>query len=143
MTNRSACRLAAPAPGTGVQLRAGGAPLDAAVAEAAADWFTRLHGCTATAAEKKSWRQWHDAHPDHARAWQHLQSITGALHGLNADGVGYRTLHTAPTSASRRHLLGLFVGAAAGTGWMVTRTPQWKQLAADYRSGTGERATSS
>lgn len=141
MTNRSACRLAAPAPGTGVQLRAGGAPLDAAVAEAAADWFTRLHGCTATAAEKKSWRQWHDAHPDHARAWQHLQSITGALHGLNADGVGYRTLHTAPTSASRRHLLGLFVGvgAAAGTGWMVTRTPQWKQLAADYHSGTGER----
>ena len=113
--------------------------MDAAVAEAAADWFTRLHGCTATAAEKKSWRQWHDAHPDHARAWQHLQSITGALHGLNADGVGYRTLHTAPTSASRRHLLGLFVGAAAGTGWMVTRTPQWKQLAADYRSGTGER----
>lgn len=134
-------RLAAPAPGTGAQLRAGGAPLDAAVAEAAAEWFTRLHGGAATAAEQKRWRQWHDAHADHARAWQHLQSITGALPGLNAGGLGYRTLHGAPASASRRRLLGLFVGVgtAAGAGWVVTRTPQWQQLAADYRSGTGER----
>lgn len=141
MTKRSTCRLAAPAPGTGVQLRAGGAPLDTSVAEAAADWFTRLHGGAATEAEKKNWRQWHDAHADHARAWQHLQSITGALQGLNSDGVGYRTLHAAPASMSRRRLLGLFVGVgtAAGASWMVTRTPQWQQLAAHYRSGTGER----
>lgn len=141
MTIHPIGRLAAPAPGTGAQLRAGGAPLDTAVAEAAADWFTRLHGGTATIAEQKRWRQWHDAHADHARAWQHLQSITGALPGLNAGGLGYRALHGAPASASRRRLLGLFlsVGTAAGAGWMVTRTPQWQQLAADYRSGTGER----
>ena len=141
MTLHSTGRLAAPAPGTGAQLRAGGAPLDAAVAEAAADWFTRLHGGAATAAEQKRWRQWHDAHADHARAWQHLQSITGALPGLNVGGLGYRTLHGAPASSSRRRLLGLFlgVGTAAGASWMVTRTPQWQQLAADYRSGTGER----
>ena len=61
MTIHSTKRLAASAPGTGTVLRAGGAPLDAAVAEAAADWFTRLHGGTATAAEQKRWRQWHDA----------------------------------------------------------------------------------
>ena len=149
MTIHSTKRLAASAPGTGTVLRAGGAPLDAAVAEAAADWFTRLHGGTATAAEQKRWRQWHDAHADHARAWLHLQSITGALPGLNVGGLGYRTLHGAPASvsvsasasASRRRLLGLFmgVGTAAGASWVVTRTPQWQQLAADFRSGTGER----
>ena len=100
MTIHSTKRLAASAPGTGTVLRAGGAPLDAAVAEAAADWFTRLHGGTATAAEQKRWRQWHDAHADHARAWQHLQSITGALPGLNVGGLGYRTLHGAPVSVS-------------------------------------------
>ncbi|MEG3002846.1 MAG: FecR domain-containing protein [Comamonas sp.] len=133
-------RLTAPAPGSTAVLRAGGAPIDAAVAEAAADWFTRLGG-GATAAEQARWQRWHDAHADHARAWQHLQSITGALPGLNTGGLGYRTLHGAPRSAARRQLLSVLagVGTVAGTGWLATRTPQWQQMAADYRSGTGER----
>ena len=141
MTSRTPGRLAAPAPGTAAQPRAGGIPIDAAVAEAAADWFTRWHAGGFTAAEQARWRRWHDAHADHARAWQHLQSITGALPGLNAGGLGYHTLHGAPRSAARRQLLGaLFgVGTVAGAGWLATRTPQWQQMAADYRSGTGER----
>ena len=143
MTVHSGARLAASAsaPGQAASLRAGGAPIAPAVAEAAADWFTLLHSGEATAAEQARWRQWHDAHADHARAWQHLQAITGALPGLNAGGLGYRTLHGAPALASRRRLLGAFagVGTAAGAGWLATRTPQWQQLAADYASGTGER----
>lgn len=140
MTARTPGRLTAPAPGTTALLRAGGAPIDMAVAEAAADWFTRLHSGTATAAERARWRRWHDAHADHARAWQHLQSITGALPELNAGGLGYHALHSAPRLPSRRHLLGMLVGVgtAAGAGWVATHSPQWQQLAADYRSGTGE-----
>ncbi len=134
-------RLTVPAPGAVRQLRAGGQPLDAAVAGAAADWFTLLRSGEATAADQARWRQWHDAHADHARAWQHLQTVTGALPGLNAGGAAYRTLHGAPALASRRRLLGVLagVGTAAGAGWLATRTPQWQQIAADYTSGTGER----
>lgn len=134
-------RLATATAGSSAVLRAGGVPIDPAVAEAAADWFTRLHGGPATAAEQARWRRWYDAHEDHARAWAHLQSITGALPGLNAGGLGYRTLHSAPASASRRRALGMLagVGTAVGAGWLATGTPQWQQLAADYRSGTGER----
>ncbi|MDR6213008.1 FecR domain-containing protein [Paracidovorax wautersii] len=137
-------RLTVPAPGAVRQLRAGGQPLDAAVAGAAADWFTLLRSGEATAADQARWRQWHDAHADHARAWQHLQTVTGALPGLNAGGAAYRSLsplHGSRPVAARRRLLGVIagVGTAAGAGWLATRTPQWQQLAADYATGTGER----
>ncbi|RYF22132.1 MAG: DUF4880 domain-containing protein [Comamonadaceae bacterium] len=140
-SSRASARLTAPTPGHAAPPRAGGLALEPAVARAAADWFTLLCSGEATAAEQARWRQWHDAHADHARAWQHLQAITGALPGLNAGGVAYRTLHGAPPVAARRRLLGVLagVGTAAGAGWLATRTPQWQQMAADYSSGTGER----
>ena len=141
MRSRTPAPLSTSAPGTEALPRAGGVAIDAAVAEAAADWFTRWHAGGFTTAEQARWRRWHDAHADHARAWQHLQSITGALPGLNAGGLGYRVLHGAPASAARRRLLGVAagVGTAVGAGWMAARTPQWQQIAADYRSGPGER----
>jgi transmembrane sensor len=139
-------RLTAPAPGHAghaTPFRAGGTPLDKAVAAAAAHWFTVLRSGEATAADQARWRAWHDAHADHARAWQHLQSITGALNGMNAGGAAYRSLSAKSSVAngSRRRLLGVLagVGTAAGAGWLATRTPHWQQMAADYTSGTGER----
>lgn len=124
-----------------------GRPLSIEVAQAAAEWFALLHSGEATDAEHKRWQQWLSADADHERAWTHLQNIMGTLPGLNTGGVAYRSLSPLPATtrqrahplnATRRRLLGVFmgVGTAAGAAWFARGTPQWQQMAADYRTGT-------
>ncbi|KAF1022401.1 MAG: Protein FecR [Paracidovorax wautersii] len=125
-----------------------GRPIDPAVADAAADWFTRLHARQNREQEHEQqdrdhtrWRAWHDAHPDHARAWRHLETVIGALPGLNPGGAAYRTLSIVPRSGQRHRLLGLAAGlvVAGGGGWLATRSQPWQAWTADYASATGTR----
>ena len=41
--------------------------------------------------ERQSWQQWRAAHPDHERAWQHIEAITGRLKQMEPKAA-YRTL---------------------------------------------------
>ncbi|PSD16513.1 iron dicitrate transport regulator FecR, partial [Stenotrophomonas maltophilia] len=44
------------------------------VLEQAADWLMRLHE-DGSAAQRARWQRWHDADPDHARAWQRAERL--------------------------------------------------------------------
>ncbi len=117
-----------------------GRSLPPGVARAAAGWFALLQSGQASEADRARWQRWLGEDADHARAWAHLQAVTGALPGLNAGGAGYRGLSEAPRAA-RRRLLGLVagLGTAAGAGWLASGTPQWQRMAADYSTGTQRR----
>lgn len=128
--------------GTQHALQAGGAPISEAVADQAADWLTRLTAGEASAAERQCWQQWRNSHPDHERAWQHIEAVAARLHGLHP-GAAYGTLSPLanPAAGKRRKLLAAVfgLGVATGTGLLGTSTGTWQELAADYRTGTGEQ----
>ncbi len=137
----SRTRRATPGP---VMLR-DGAPVARAIAMAAADWVTLLMSGESTEADRTRWQAWRAAHPDHERAWQHVEAVTGRLQRLEGPAA-YRTLSahgpvaTAERAARRRMLSWLmWGGAASGAGWLTLRTAPVQRLAADHRTGTGEQ----
>lgn len=124
---------------------AGGQPISAEVADQAAEWLTVLMSGTASAAQVRDWEQWRAAHPDHARAWAHLEAVTGRLKTL-APQAAYRSLSPyadgkRPASPGRRKALNLVLwgGVAGATGLLATRTQRWQQATADYATATGQR----
>lgn len=121
---------------------AGGAPISEAVADQAADWLTRLMANEVDAAERRRWQAWRNSHPDHERAWQHIEAVAARLRGLHP-GAAYQTLSplAKPASGNRRQLLAAVfgLGIASGAGILGTRYQVFQELAADYRTGTGEQ----
>lgn len=123
-----------------------GQPIDLAIAMQAAEWLTTLMSGDTTPAEKTAWQQWRQAHPDHERAWQHIESVSGGLREL--DGPASRkALLQSPisSSVSRRGSLRLlaWVSAIGLTGWFGARSDYAPDLAraalADLSTGVGER----
>lgn len=127
---------------------AGGQPLSEAVADQAADWLTLLMSGEATSDDQARWRAWRSGHPDHERAWRHIEAVTGRLQAMEPRAA-YQALSPyagnarAPGSAARRQALRLLLwgGVATGAGLLAMRTDTARQYAADHRSATGERRT--
>jgi len=113
-----------------------------ASADAAAQWLTCMMSGEMNEKDYGQWQQWRRADPDHERAWQHIEAVSARLRSLHG-GAAYQSLAsvTAPASPERRNLLGvlLMLGIAGSTGFTVTRTQTFRQLAADYRTGVGEQ----
>ena len=61
-----------------------GQPIDLAIAMQAAEWLATLMSGETTPAEKSAWHEWRQAHPDHERAWKHIESASGGLRELDA-----------------------------------------------------------
>lgn len=125
------------------RLHAAGQPLDEAVADAAAEWLTRFMAGEVDAGERRRWQQWRAAHPDHERAWQHIERVSASWQGL-PPGLAYRTLAPLagrPARPGRRQLLAaLFgVGLASGLGLAASRSTPLRALHADLRTATGEQ----
>lgn len=123
-------------------LMAGGLPLDEHIAQQAADWLTLLMSGEASEEDRCRWQSWRGAHPDHERAWLHIEAVMGRIRALEARAA-YENLSPYGRQAKpgrRRQLIGLlFIGGlAASTAWPVSRTDTWRQLAADYRTAPGE-----
>jgi transmembrane sensor len=123
---------------------AGGQPLHPAIADQAADWLTLLMSGEASEAERARWQAWRAEHPDHERAWRHIESIVGRLKVLQPKAA-YQSLSPyageAPRQPGRRQALQLllwggFAGAAATLG---SRTQTWQSLSASHRTATGEQ----
>lgn len=115
-----------------------GQPLDPLVARAASAWLVLFMSKGATEAERDAWRHWRAAHPDHERAWRHIEAIDCGVRAL-PQGVGYQTL--AAHARSRRRALksvaGLLgVGVAGYLGLSHPRVQAWR---ADLRAGVGTR----
>lgn len=124
---------------------AGGRPIGAATADAAADWLTLFMSGEATEEDRLRWQRWRAADPEHERAWHHIEAVTGKLKVLEPDAA-YKTLSPyagadEPAAPARRKLLGvaLLCGLGGASGILAWRANAWQRLAADYRTATGER----
>lgn len=119
------------------------APALPAAVEAAVDWMVQLSSGEASAADRARFEAWHRTDPRHAAAWD---LVTGALDSTFAplgEGASSRAAGAAllaPTSRRRalRNALMLAL-AAGGLAALVDRQTPLRTLAADLRTGTGER----
>ncbi|MFQ1063501.1 FecR domain-containing protein [Bordetella trematum] len=119
-----------------------GEPISDRVADEAAEWLTLLMDQQADEALRQRWQAWLASHPDHERAWRHVETVSLRLQSLQA-GAGYQVLspYAAPRQRSRRRLIGLaFLGlGAGGASIAVGRSQTWRVHTADYRAETGRQ----
>ncbi|OEZ69158.1 fec operon regulator FecR [Janthinobacterium sp. HH103] len=130
----------------GATVYAQGQPIDLAVAMQATEWLTTLMSGETTPAEKTAWQQWRQAHPDHERAWRHIESVSGGLRELDGPASRQALLQSPLSrSVSRRGSLRLlaWVSAIGITGWFGARSEYAPGMAraalADLSTGVGER----
>jgi transmembrane sensor len=124
----------------------GDRPLSPDILRQAAAWFASLADASAGEAERQSWREWLEAHPDHMRAWRRVEAVMGRLVPL-ADSAGAAGAALATTRRRRKMLGALGALLLAGGGAAVLQMPwrQWRDEAAmaraDYRAGMGKVST--
>lgn len=115
---------------------------EASIRKQAVAWYAQLCSGEATDADRAAWQRWHEAHPDHQRAWRTFASLQSTL-GRVPGGVAASTLRAA--RRSRRGMLrtvaGLAgAGAAAGLAWQWTEGAGGLRASlAEHRTGTGEQ----
>ena len=130
----------------GATVYAQGQPIDLAIAMQAAEWLATLMSGETTPAEKSAWQEWRQAHPDHERAWKHIESASGGLRQLDAQ-ASRKALLQSPISRSisRRNSLQLlaWVSTIGITGWFGARSEYAPDMAraalADLSTDVGER----
>ena len=122
-----------------------GQPIDLAIAMQAAEWLATLMSGVTTPAERTAWQAWRQAHPDHERAWKHIESASGGLRELDAQACRTALARRPAAPISRRNSLQLlaWVSAIGLTGWFGARSPYAPDFAraalADMATGVGER----
>ncbi|QEI07329.1 DUF4880 domain-containing protein [Pigmentiphaga aceris] len=120
------------------------------VVRAAIDWMVDLQSGVATAEQHEACRRWREASPEHALAWSRLQALGGSVQAL--PGVlAHATLDDGSALRRRRRdmmnrrgalgVIAMMLGAGA-SWWAVQPDAAWHALAADWRSGVGERRDS-
>lgn len=117
---------------------ADGQPIALDIAMQAAEWLTTLMDGDATAAQRQAWCAWRDAHPDHDRAWRHIEQVSGNFQELDAR-ASRQALARQPT-ARRQGLRALVWLAAFGaTGWFASRSDTAHTMLADVSTGATRR----
>lgn len=111
-----------------------------AVAMQAAEWLTTLMSGDATPAERQQWQAWRAAHPDHERAWTHIEKVSGGLQALDAK-AGRQALIQRPRAATRRQALSMlgWIAALGLATWGGARTQAARTLLADISTPLGQR----
>ncbi len=121
-----------------------GPPLPEQVTLQAAKWLVMLQSSNITQATRDKWQEWRNAHPDHERAWQHIEASTTRMRTLSSP-LAHGTLlqdDTEKQRARRRTIKLLGVIAFTGTStWLLRDSPVWREWQADHRTATGERRT--
>lgn len=129
----------------GATVYAQGQPIDLAIAMQAAEWLATLMSGATTPAEKTAWHQWRQAHPDHERAWKHIESASGGLRELDAQACRTALARRPAAPVSRRNSLQLlaWISTIGITGWFGARSPYAPDMAraalADIATGINER----
>jgi transmembrane sensor len=109
------------------------------------DWLIRLTSGAATVDDAKALKEWLSRGPAHEQAFCKANALW--------EQIGYAPAHcdVATVNGPRPALIGMgrravLTGAVAASvaGWLVVRPPMqlwpsWPELAADYRTGAGER----
>lgn len=113
------------------------------VAHTAVEWLVTLQGHDADDATRAAWRRWLDQHPDHGRAWAHIEAVNARLRGVASPlaSVVARAALTPPQSPARRRavrtLAVLF--AAGGAAWMTRESTPLQTWLADAHTAVGEQ----
>lgn len=112
---------------------------DYQVLQAAAQWFAVLQSESVSEADRKAWRVWLTV-PEHARAWQRVELISGRLEPLAGDPFSpAATALLRSTQPNRRHALKtLSVLCGGGVLALATGALPWQSWAADQRTAVGE-----
>ena len=120
------------------QVYAGGQPIDLKIAMQAAEWLTTMMSGHATQAEQQAWSSWRAQHPDHERAWTHIEQVSGSFRQLDAQASRQAL---APRGAARRQGLKLAIVLATfgAGGWLGMRTQPGRSMLADLSTGVGQR----
>lgn len=84
------------------------------------------------------WRRWHDAHPAHQWAWQRVEALQRQLQSLPGP-VSAKVLARSGAPDRQRRAVMLGVGVALTAGWLGYLELPGSTLAADHRTGVGER----
>lgn len=117
--------------------------LPADIAERAIEWLVDLQAEHVSPALLAEFQRWRSAHPDHERAWQHIESVNSKLAPAASPlsrSIAHAMLTPAGSDARRSVVaaltLMLFAGGAALAVKEGVRLPA---LVADHRTRTGER----
>lgn len=121
------------------------ATVPAEVAERAVEWLIELQSDDVAPPLIAEWQQWREAHPDHERAWQRIESVKGKLAPLASPveaGIAQAALAPPASKQRRRAVKTLAVLLFAGSGtWGLVHSSPWQRWSADVRTAVGERRT--
>lgn len=111
-------------------------PFPAQILEAAARWYVAMQDADAPRQTRAAWQRWLDADDRHREAWTQLLTLQQRLGSVPGDLL-LPTLQAA--RQQRRRFLSVALLLAGGTAAGLYSAPPWRVLAADLRTGTGER----
>lgn len=117
-----------------------------AVARKAVEWLVALQSGGSAQETQLAFQHWLRQHPDHARAWDHIESVNARMQGLAAP-IAARTALTVPASgsqvANRRQAIKALtvVLFAGGATWAAQSHLPWRRWSADVQTAVGERRT--
>lgn len=115
----------------------------------ASEWMVRLQDADVDGDTRKSFQEWHDAHPDHATAWACLSRFSAYLHEINTPllnqtlmAQSHKDEAAALRGAGRRRAVKTLTIAAftlGASGLLLRQTALWDRVQADHATGTGEQ----
>lgn len=111
------------------------------VAHRAVEWMVELQADVVPDEVLRAWSAWRARHPDHERAWQHIEAVNTRLRALGDPHPASAALLAPRGSARRRHAVKALTLAffALGAGWLVREQTPWRTWTADERTARGER----
>ncbi|OZI50813.1 FecR domain-containing protein [Bordetella genomosp. 4] len=112
--------------------------LDPRLVRQASQWWVDLQSEGATASLRQACLEWRKANPEHERAWQRVQAVTGRLHGV-PEPLIQATLLT-PRRTNRRQAIKtlLLLAGVTGAGITTVRLAPWTDWSADESTRIGE-----
>jgi transmembrane sensor len=113
--------------------------LDYQVLQAAAQWFAVLQSDRVSDDDREAWRRWLND-PEHARAWQRVEQISGRFEPLARDPFGARasSLMQRRQPTRRQALKALSVIFGGGVLALAGGAMPWRSWTADQRTAVGE-----
>ncbi|OBV41028.1 FecR domain-containing protein [Janthinobacterium psychrotolerans] len=123
---------------TSQQVHAGGQPIDLHIAMQAAEWLSIIMSGEATQAEQQAWASWRAQHPDHERAWTHIEKVSGGFRQLDAQ-AGRQALARRPGARRQGLKLAMVLATFGASGALGLRTQPARTALADLSTGVGQR----
>ena len=113
------------------------------IAGQAVDWLFELQEADDAEAKRQAFADWLSAHPEHRRAWEHIQRVNTRLHQVAGQAPPVRqALLGGPRRQRRELLIALLTVGVSGGLWLNSNPGHHASgWLADLRTGVGERRT--